>query len=133
MQAFIARRLIQAVIMVFLTTIMVFSIMRFLPGDPALVYVTVNEINTATPEQIAQIRHKFGLDKPIVVQYINWLGDLWHGDLGRSVVNNTIVNEEIGRALPKTMYLGAAAFALSIIFGIPLGIPKMKKKAAAPR
>jgi peptide/nickel transport system permease protein len=56
------------------------------------------------------------------VQYINWLGDICRGNLGRSVIHRTSVNEEIGRALPKTIYLGSAAFILSIILGIPLGI-----------
>ncbi len=122
MKTLIARRLIEAVVMVFLTTVMVFLIMRFLPGDPALVYVSQNEIDTATPEQIAEIRHKFGIDKPIPIQYVNWIKDLAHGDLGRSVISNDSVNDEIARALPRTMYLGGCAFVLSIILGIPLGI-----------
>lgn len=122
MKTFILRRFIQLVIMVFLTTLMVFLIMRFLPGDPVLVYISSNEINDASPKQIEQLRHKFGLDKPVAVQYVNWLGDLLHGDLGKSVINGTTVNEEIARALPKTMYLGGAAFLLSILGGISLGI-----------
>ena len=122
MKDLIIRRLIQSLMVVFLVTIMVFFIMRSLPGDPVLVYVSQNEVNSATPEQIEKIRHEFGLDKPVIVQYINWLGDICRGDLGRSVITRTTVNEEIGRALPKTMYLGSAAFILSIILGIPLGI-----------
>ena len=89
---------------------MVFFVMRSLPGDPVLVYVSQNEVNSATPEQIEKIRHEFGLDKPVIVQYINWLGDICRGNLGRSVINRTSVNEEIGRALPKTMYLGSCRF-----------------------
>ncbi len=122
MKALIVRRLIQSLIVVFLVTIMVFFVMRSLPGDPVLVYVSQNEVSSATPEQIEKIRHEFGLDKPVIVQYINWLGDICRGDLGRSVIRHTSVNEEIGRALPKTIYLGSAAFILSIILGIPLGI-----------
>ena len=122
MKTFILRRLIQVVVMVLLTTIMVFLIMRLLPGDPALVYISENKIDNATPEQIQEIRHKFGLDKPMIVQYVNWLGDLCRGDLGKSVISGTTVNEEIARALPKTLYLGGAAFVLSIIGGILLGI-----------
>lgn len=122
MKTFIIRRLIQVLIMVFLTTVMVFLIMRLLPGDPVLVYISENQIDNATPQQIEQIRHKFGLDKSITAQYFDWLGDLCQGDLGRSVINGTTVNEEIARSLPKTMYLGGSAFVLSIILGIPLGI-----------
>jgi len=122
MKDLIIRRLIESLMVVFLVTIMVFFAMRFLPGDPVLVYVSQNEVNSATPEQIEKIRREFGLDKPTVVQYINWLGDICRGNLGRSVIHRTSVNEEIGRALPKTVYLGSAAFILSIILGIPLGI-----------
>ena len=122
MTTFINRRFIQALGIIFLVSIMVFSLMRALPGDPVLVYVSQNEVNSATPEQIAKIRHEFGLDKPVIVQYVNWLGDICRGDLGRSVIKRTSVNQEIGRALPRTIYLGSAAFVLSIILGIPLGI-----------
>ena len=122
MTALIVRRLIHSLIVVFLVTIMVFFVMRYLPGDPVLVYVSQSEVNSATPEQIEKIRHEFGLDKPVIVQYIYWLGDICRGNLGRSVIHRTTVNEEIGRALPKTIYLGSAAFILSIILGIPLGI-----------
>jgi len=122
MKELIVRRFIQSIMVVFLVTIMVFFVMRSLPGDPVLVYVSQNEVNSASPEQIAKIRHEFGLDKPVIVQYVNWLGDICRGDLGRSVIKRTSVNQEIGRALPRTIYLGSAAFVLSIILGIPLGI-----------
>ena len=122
MKELIVRRFIQSVMVVFLVTIMVFFVMRSLPGDPVLVYVSQNEVNAASPEQITKIRHEFGLDKPVIVQYVNWLGDICRGDLGRSVIKRTSVNQEIGRALPRTIYLGSAAFVLSIILGIPLGI-----------
>jgi len=122
MKDLIIRRLIQSLMVVLVVTIMVFFVMRYLPGDPVLVYVSQNEVNSATPEQIEKIRHEFGLDKPVVLQYFNWLGDICRGDLGRSVINHTSVNEEIGRALPKTIYLGSSAFILSIILGLPLGV-----------
>ncbi|MDA8125957.1 MAG: ABC transporter permease [Deltaproteobacteria bacterium] len=122
MTSLIFRRLIQSIMVVFLVSIMVFFVMRFLPGDPVLVYVSQNEVSFATPERIAEIRHKFGLDKPVIVQYLYWLGDIVRGNLGHSIINNTTVNEEIGRALPKTMFLGSCSFTLSILLGIPLGI-----------
>ena len=122
MGAFIVRRLVQAISIVLLITLIVFFVMRALPGDPVLVYVGKDALTAATPEQIAEIRHEFGLDKPVVVQYFTWLGDIAHGDLGRSIINRDTVDEEIGRALPKTLLMGGMAFILSIIFGIPLGI-----------
>lgn len=122
MGAFIVRRLIQALAIILLVTIIVFFVMRALPGDPVLVYVGQDALTAATPEQIEELRHEFGLDKPVVVQYFTWLGDIAHGDLGRSIINRDTVDQEIARALPKTFLMGALAFILSIILGIPLGI-----------
>jgi peptide/nickel transport system permease protein len=122
MTGYILRRLIQLVLIVWFITVIVFFIMRALPGDPVLVYVGRDVIVSASPEQIEALRHEFGLDQPIVVQYINWLGNVLHGDLGRSVMYRTSVSSEIARALPKTLYLGSIAFVLSIILGIPLGV-----------
>ncbi len=122
MWAYITRRLIQAVATVLLITIIIFFAIRFLPGDPVLVYISGESLTSSSPEQIEAIRHEFGLDKPVVVQYINWLGDILHGDLGKSIVLRSKVNDEIASALPKTLYMGSIAFVLSIILGIPLGI-----------
>jgi peptide/nickel transport system permease protein len=122
MWAFIVRRLIQAVLIILLVTIIIFFAMRFLPGDPVLVYVSGDTLTSSSPEQIAAIRHEFGLDLPIAVQYINWLGDVLQGNLGKSIILRSSVNVEIASALPKTIYMGSIAFILSIVLGIPLGI-----------
>ncbi len=119
---FIVRRLIQAIFIILLVTLIVFFVMRFLPGDPVLVYVSQDTLTAASAEQIAAIRHEFGLDRPLVVQYFSWLVDICQGNLGRSIVLRTKINQEIANALPKTIYMGSIAFALSIILGIPLGI-----------
>jgi peptide/nickel transport system permease protein len=132
MGSFIVRRLIQAVAIILLVSILVFFVMRSLPGDPVLVYVGRDTLNSSTPEQIAEIRHEFGLDRPVVVQYFSWLGDVLHGDLGKSIIFRTTVDEEIGRALPKTFYMGGLAFILSIIFGIPLGVVAAVRRGKWP-
>ncbi len=119
---FIVRRLIQAIFIILLVTLIVFFVMRFLPADPVLVYVSQDTLTAASAEQIAAIRHEFGLDRPLVVQYFSWLGDILQGNLGRSIMLRSTVAQEIASALPKTLYMGSIAFILSIIFGIPLGI-----------
>jgi peptide/nickel transport system permease protein len=116
-----------------MVTILIFLVMRLLPGDPALVYVSRDSLTTATPEQIEAIRHEFGLDQPIYVQYAKWLGDVvLHGNLGQSIMFRTSVNNEIGRALPKTLYLGSIAFILSILLGVPLGIVAAVRRGKWP-
>ncbi|OPX41811.1 MAG: peptide ABC transporter [Desulfobacteraceae bacterium 4484_190.3] len=124
MRAYIIQRLLQGVIVLFLVTVVIFLVMRLLPGDPILLYLTQDEFSAASvsDEKIAAMRHEFGLDKPLPVQYIDWAGNVFRGDLGKSIMFGTKVTSEIGRSLPVTLHLGLLAYALSIIFGIPLGI-----------
>ena len=124
MQTYILRRLIQTFIVIILVTFSVFIVMRFLPGDPILLYLTEDEFSElqVTPEMIEALRHEFGLDRPLMVQYFAWISGLFRGDLGVSILKDTTVAYEISQALPRTMYLGIIAFILSIAIGIPAGI-----------
>jgi peptide/nickel transport system permease protein len=122
MTTFIFRRLIQSFIVIIIISILIFLIMHLLPGDPILLVVTQEQYTNTTPEQIAALRHKFGLDKPLVLQYFDWAGKVLRGDLGISIIDHVTVSSAIGRRIPITLHIGALAFILSIIVGIPLGI-----------
>jgi len=124
MRTYILRRLIQTFIVIVLVTFSVFMVMRFLPGDPILLYLTEDEFSElqVTPEMIEALRHEFGLDRPLMVQYFDWIINAFRGDLGVSILKDTTVAYEIGKALPRTMYLGFSAFILSILIGVPAGI-----------
>lgn len=122
MTTYIIRRLIQAGIVIVLVTIFVFLLMRLLPGDPILMYVAADDLAVTSPEEIAALRHQFGLDKPLAMQYFDWVGGVLHGDLGQSIFLSSTVAQEIARALPKTFHVGALAFLLSLVVGIPMGI-----------
>jgi peptide/nickel transport system permease protein len=119
---YLIRRGIQSVLIILLVSIIIFLTMRLLPGDPILMLVTASEAESATQEQIDSLRHEFGLDKPIIVQYFDWLGGVLHGDLGKSILQRAPVGKEIIRRMPITMHLGLLTFILSIIIGIPAGI-----------
>jgi peptide/nickel transport system permease protein len=119
---FIIRRIYQAVIVLILVSIIVFLVMRILPGDPIRMLVTSNESQEFTEEQITQLRHQFGLDRPLAVQYFSWMGGVLHGDLGVSILTRTPVANEIIRRLPITFHLGSTAFVCGILIGIPIGI-----------
>ena len=93
-----------------------------LPGDPILLYFSQDAFAKFTPEELAAARHEFGLDKPIVIQYINWLFGVLHGDLGKSIFRNTKVIDEIGDALPISIYIGMLAWIVSHLIAIPAGI-----------
>jgi len=101
----------------------VFLLMRLLPGDPILLYVSQDEFSRITSaEEIAAIRQQFGLDKPYHLQYIDWIGGVLRGDLGRSIFLGISVSDEIRRALPISLYLGIVAFIIAHLFGIPAGV-----------
>ena len=101
---------------------MVFAAMRILPGDPIRMLLTQNQEAEITQEQINFMRHQYGLDKPLYVQYFIWLDGVFKGDLGRSILNHVPVANEILRRVPITLNLGIPAFLLGIILGIPAGI-----------
>ncbi|MCX7912747.1 MAG: ABC transporter permease, partial [Dehalococcoidales bacterium] len=122
MTTFIIRRLIQAVIVVILVTLAVFLVMRILPGDPLYMLYTPNQIQEFTDEQLAEIRHAAGLDRPLLVQYVTWIGGTLKGDLGRSVIHKTYVSDEVAKRLPITAHIGVLSFVIGIIIGIPIGI-----------
>lgn len=122
MTIYIIRRLIQALIVLFIVTALVFILMHLLPGDPILYYLTQDRFTQATQEEIATLRHQFGVDRPIVVQYFDWLNDIFHGDLGRSVSRRVPVNDLIKQALPISFYLGTLSFIISNAIAIPIGI-----------
>jgi len=122
MISYIIRRLIQALIVVFIVTILVFVTLRLMPGDPILLYIGENQAAHMTLEEINAVRHEFGLDRPIVLQYLDWLKGVFRGDLGKSMFSRNPVVADIARCLPVTLYLGGMAFILSTFAGIVLGI-----------
>ncbi len=123
MTTYIVRRLIQAIFVLVLATLGVFLIMRLLPGDPILLYVSQDEFTRMTSaEEIAALRAQFGLDQPLLLQYVYWFGGIFRGDLGESIFMGTTVAEEIGRALPVTLHLGVISFIVAHIIGIPAGV-----------
>ena len=122
MTTYIIRRLIQSLFVLLIVTIIVFLAMRLLPGDPILMMVTADALKEASEEHIAALRHEFGLDKPLFVQYANWLSGAVRGDLGKSILHGDSVTTEIVRRIPITFHLGAVAFLMSILIGIPAGI-----------
>lgn len=122
MYAYIVRRLLTALVVLLLITAVVFIVMHLLPGDPILLYLSQDTVTAFTAEEIVAARHEFGLDKPVIVQYLNWLSGVLHGDLGESIFRSTKVTEEIGNALPITLYLGMLAWVISHVIAIPAGV-----------
>jgi peptide/nickel transport system permease protein len=122
MTAYIIRRLIWALIILFLLTVVVFFAMRLLPGDPLMIYVAQSQISNITPEAMEKMRHDYGLDRPLVVQYFSWLGNVLQGDLGKSIFYNKPVISELKTRFPITANIGIVSFIVATVLGTLTGL-----------
>ncbi|MCK9485522.1 MAG: ABC transporter permease [Dehalococcoidia bacterium] len=111
----------QMVPVLFFVTIVLFFVMRLLPGDPILV-LAGDEAGSLDQETIELMRDQLGLNDPVFVQYFNWVSDAVQGDLGRSTRNNLPVMEELVRRIPATAQLAALSIAVAAAIGITTGI-----------
>lgn len=120
MLKYIAYRLLAAIPVLLGVSLIVFMMLRLVPGDP----VQLMFINQArpSPERIAEMRHQLGLDLPLWQQYFHFLGDALHGDLGYSYRSRLPVGPEIAKRLPNTLRLATAALGIAIVIGIPAGV-----------
>jgi peptide/nickel transport system permease protein len=112
------QRLWQMIPVLFLISIAVFSIIHFIPGNPAQIIAGPN----ATPEQLAALEARLGLDQPLWMQYVIWLRNVFSGDLGVSYINNFPVREMIRQRVPATIELAVASMIIAVIIALPLGI-----------
>ena len=123
MLRFVVRRLLLLVPILLGLSLLVFGWIHALPGSPAESLLGEH----ATPQAVAQIRHQYGLDKPIYVQYWNYLQTLAHGNLGASIATQRTVTYEIEHRFPATVELALAAMLFSIVVGIPIGFLAAKR------
>ena len=123
MTTYILRRLIQAAIVLVMVTLIVFFIMRLLPGDPILVYVgQQSSVQAMPPEQIAALRAQYGLDENLAIQYIKWITGIFRGDFGSSIFYHEEVSKLLAERLPKTIYIGAVSLVFGAITGLLVGL-----------
>lgn len=114
----IARRLVQLVPTAAGALVLVFFLMRVLPGDPAAAMLGTN----ATPESVADLRAQLGLDKPLLLQFVDYVAGLARLDLGRSLALRTPVTTLLWQALWPTLALTVGGTLVSVLVGVPLGI-----------
>lgn len=118
MTAYIIRRLILTVIVVMIVSFLSFMILQLIPGDPVLTMLGIE----ATQELVDALRSELWLDRPVIVQYCHWLGNLLRGDMGTSVMYREDVAELIAKRLPVTLHLTVTALVISVILGVAGGV-----------
>ncbi len=118
MLAYTVRRVLQAIPILLGVVFIVMVSLSFIPGDPVRLMLG----DLATEEMVAAMRHDLGLDQPLPVRYVNYLGDLVQGDMGRSVRDRRPVTDILAEALPMTLRLGGAALLLTVVLGVTLGV-----------
>lgn len=118
MLRFLIRRLFFLIFIIFGVSILVFVSVRLLPGDPAQVMLG----ERATPESLANLRIKLGLDKPWFVQYMYYIGNVVQGDLGTSIISNNSVMSDILKKFPATIELAFGSMIIATLVGVSAGI-----------
>jgi peptide/nickel transport system permease protein len=124
MTGFLIRRVLQSLLILFLVTVFTLALVHLFPGGPIRSLLGPR----ATPQQVAYYNHLYGFDQPFYVQYLKWIGQILHGNLGFSTKLNQSVSSLIAQDLPKTVILALLGLIVSLAFGIPLGIYQAVKR-----
>jgi peptide/nickel transport system permease protein len=126
MTTYVIRRVLIGILILLLVTMMIFVLIRLLPGDPLMIYManlgTSGQMNIMTEEQHNALLAKYGLDRPLPVQYWDWLTSVLHGDLGKSIGVGQPISKLLADAIPRTAYIGTILFIIGTFGGIIVGI-----------
>ncbi|MGH3588455.1 MAG: ABC transporter permease, partial [Pseudonocardia sp.] len=114
---FAVRRTARLLVSVLVLVTVAFAMIHLIPGDPVRAALGMN----ASPQLVQERTHALGLDRPIPVQYVDYLWGVLRGDLGTSTVSGLPVADVVGDRLPATLSLGAAAFVVIMVVALPLG------------
>jgi len=116
--AYVARRVLLALLTLWGVTFVVFALVRLMPGDAVVALLQ----DYAYAKDVAEMRHTLGLDRPIPVQYADWLGGVLHGDLGDSLRSKTPIAAELGNRIPVTLELGLLGMLVGLLIAVPVGV-----------
>ena len=122
MTTYIIRRLLWAVVVIFLVTLFVFLIMRLLPGDPLFLFLAEAEVGDMSEELLAKMRHEYGLDKPLPAQYVDWIGSIFRGDLGYSIYNQAKLTTLLTQKFPVSLEISIISWIIGHVIGLMVGI-----------
>jgi peptide/nickel transport system permease protein len=124
MQQYVARRLLLFIPSLLGASILIFVLLRLVPGDIAeiIVYQAGAESSTVQQKQVREIRAELGLDRPIVVQYLVWLGNALRGDFGHSYIQQRPVMQIVAERFPRSLELAFLTLVVAVLWAVPLGV-----------
>lgn len=122
MLRYFLQRLISAILVLIGVSILTFSMMHLLPGDPIQYMFALIQGPPPSPAQEQEYRHQLGFDKPVYIQYVDYVRDAAHGDLGRSIFLREPVTTILAENVSYTLYLTIAGLIIAIVFGVILGV-----------
>ena len=126
MTAYLARRVLQSLAVLVLVTLILFLLLGLVPGGTAAAMLGPHP----SAGQARLLRHEFGLNSPYLLQYVSWLGQILHGNLGFSVMNNEPVSRLLAASLPRTLALTVTATVLALVVAIPVGLAQALRRGS---
>ena len=120
MRTYVARRLLQGVLVLWLVSLLIFSLVRILPGDAVI--MQLDQAAAPSPDVLKRARQELGLDRPFVDQYRTWIGAALQGDLGRSLISRRPVTQELGKRINLTTHLAVMSVIIAMLIALPIGV-----------
>ena len=126
MTGYIVRRLLTSIIVLFMVTLLVFGALHIIPGDPTTLMLGME----ATEEARRALRHQLGLDLPVHIQYLTWLGKVLRGDLGQSLALKDDISKLLLQRLPTTIPLAVLTMLIAVVIALPAGVLSALKRSS---
>ncbi len=129
MRMYIARRFLHGLLVVWLVSLVIFSLVRILPGDAVI--MQLDQAAAPTPEILARARQELGLERPFLVQYRSWITSAVQGDLGRSLITRRPVTQELLKRINLTSHLAVMSIIVAMLIALPIGVLSAVKQDTA--
>jgi len=129
MRTYVARRVLQGLLVLWLVSLAIFSLVRILPGDAVI--MQLDQAAAPTPETLARARQELGLERPFLAQYRTWITGALHGDLGRSLITRRSVTSELGKRINLTSHLAVMSIIVAMLIALPVGVLSAVKQDTA--
>ena len=120
MRTYVARRVLQGLLVLWLVSLAIFSLVRILPGDAVI--MQLDQAAAPSPEALARARQELGLERPFLAQYRTWITGALHGDLGRSLITRRAVTSELGKRISLTSHLAVMSIIVAMLIALPVGV-----------